>query len=158
MSVALLYYTKHGATRTIAERVAATVDATVTEVARGASFPEAKTVAIGVPIYAGTAPRPAVSWLEQMREKLLSCSVYLFVVCLSEGAKAEQQLADGVPAWLVAHSKETFFVGGQVKISTLGFFERLIMKKVAGIETDVDRLNETAIRALITTLESAKDQ
>jgi menaquinone-dependent protoporphyrinogen oxidase len=115
---------------------------------RNAELPNAEQLAIGLPIYAGTAPRPAVRWLEDKRDSLLERTVYLFVSCLSEGSKAEAQLADGVPSWLVAHASQTIFVGGQVRPGELGFFERVLMKQIAGIDSDVDRLNDQAISEL----------
>lgn len=145
MNQAILYYSRHGATRAVAERVAGESGIQIFEIQRGARLPDAERIAIGLPIYAGTAPRPAVRWLEANREALLERTIYLFVSCLSEGPAAESQLADGVPSWLVAHCKQTIFVGGQVHPADLGFFERIIMKRVAGIETDVDNTNDQAI-------------
>lgn len=148
-STAVLYYSKHGATRAVAEQVARKSGADLTEIGRGADVPEADRFVVGLPIYAGTVPRPAVAWLERARERLLGSTVYLFVSCLSEGSKAESQLADGVPAWLVAHSSGTYFVGGQIHLEGLGFLERLIIRKVGGVTDDVDRLNEDAISELV---------
>jgi len=155
MSCAIVYATKYGATAEVAFRIAndlkeAQVEAEAVEVSAKLPLPDAETIVVGAPIYAGTAPGRMTSFLEAQRESLLSKRVFVFSSCLYEGIRAEQQLADAFPAWLVAHSSGNFFVGGRVDFSNLGFLDRLVMKRVAGVSEDVDRLKPEEIGRLVT--------
>ncbi|MFP4375580.1 MAG: flavodoxin domain-containing protein [Spirochaetales bacterium] len=157
MSCAVIYTSKYGATREVAERIVAglksgQVDAEAVEAAPKRPLPDAETIVVGAPIYAGSAPGRMTNYLEAQREKLLAKRVFIFLSCLYEGSRAEQQLADAFPSWLVAHSSGNFYVGGKVDFSKLGFLDRLIMKKVAGVSEDVEKLKPEEIDRLVETV------
>lgn len=162
MSCAIIYTTKYGATQEVAARIAADltkaqVEAEAVEVSPKLPLPEAQTIVVGAPIYAGSAPGRITNYLEAHRDKLLSRRVFIFLSCLYEGTRAEQQLADAFPSWLVAHSSGNYFAGGRVDFSKLGFLDRLIMKKVAGVSEDVDRLNPQEIERLVESVRGATE-
>ena len=157
MRLAILYATKYGSTQLAAEAVArgcedsglAPEDIRLQDLRRSSDLPDADTVLIGAPIYGGSIPRAVSRFMESNLDTLLGRRVGLYLSCLYDGDRAEKQLADNFPARLVAHSFGRYYVGGQVEVSRLRWFDRLIMKRVAGIEEDVDRTNPEEVRRLI---------
>ena len=153
MRLAILYTTRYGSTRAIAESVADRLrgsfsDVQVYEVGRKSVLPEADAVLIGAPIYGGSIPRAMQAFVEAHLDELLSRRVGLFLSCFYDGTRAEQQLADNFPPRLVAHSFGRYFPGGTVSFSRLRWIDRLLMKKVAGVTEDVDRRNAAEIERM----------
>ncbi|TVQ18258.1 MAG: hypothetical protein EA382_17915 [Spirochaetaceae bacterium] len=154
MSIAILYSGRYGTTKGVADRVAGAVDGDVpvTQIRRGIECPDADTIVIGAAIYGGKASGAVTGFVESHRDALMGRRVLLYVACLYDGERAEQQLADSFPPWLIAHSSGRYYVGGQVVWSRLSFFHKLLMKRVAGIEGNVERLRSTEIDRMIADL------
>lgn len=158
MKLAILYATRYGATREVAERIAAGVrdrggalqDVQLVEVTRGTEpLPEADVCLVGSPIYAGTIPRHLARYVDAHLDALVERRVGLFLSCLYEGSKAEQQLADNFPARLVAHSYGRYYVGGRIDFAGLRVLDRFIMKRVGGVSTDVQKISDAEIARIV---------
>lgn len=154
MTLAILYTTRYGSTRSIAETIAdrlrdAFSGVQIVDVNRRSDLPEADVVLIGSPIYGGSTPRAMRAFVDAHLDELLSRRVGLYLSCFYDGTRAEQQLADNVPPRLVAHSFGAYFPGGTVTFSRLRWIDRLLMKKIAGVNDDVDRRNEAEIDRLV---------
>ncbi|MFW5689884.1 MAG: flavodoxin domain-containing protein [Spirochaetota bacterium] len=155
MSLAILYTTKYGSTRIAAETIArrcAEAGASMPEVLDVGSLsrlPEVDTIVIGAPVYGGSIPRPMRAFVESHIDGLLDRSVALFLSCLYTGDRAEQQLADNYPSRLVAHSLGRYYVGGRIRLGELRWLDRLIMKRVGGVDHDVDSFNDAEINRLV---------
>lgn len=155
--IAILYATKYGSTERIAGMIRDGLvargtpgrDVVLERIDRPASLPDAATVVVGAPIYGGTIPRAARGFIEAHVDELLERRVALFLSCLYEGSRAEQQLADNFPARLVAHAFGRYYPGSRLVLSDLRFFDRLIMKKVGGIERDVDTVKSEEIGRIV---------
>lgn len=65
----------------------------------------------------------------------------LFLCCMFEGEKAEQQFEATYPKELREHSSANGLFGGEFMISKMNFLERQIVKKVAGVTSDVSKIN-----------------
>jgi len=157
MRLVILYATKYGSTQLAAEAIArgcedaglAPEDIRLQNLRSSSELPEADAIVIGAPIYGGSIPRRVSRFMESNLDALLRRRVGLYLSCLYEGGRAERQLADNFPARLVAHSFGRYYVGGKVEVSRLRWLDRLIMKRVAGIEEDVDRTKPEEIRRLV---------
>lgn len=157
MKLAILYATRYGSTRLAAEAVARGVEdrgvpgaqITVEDIRKSTDLPDAETVVIGAPIYGGSIPRFAARFLDTHLAELLERRVALFLSCLYDGARAEQQLADNFPGLLVAHSFGHYFVGGRVAMERLKWLDRYLMKRVGGVDHDVDTMHPEEIERLI---------
>lgn len=153
MKLAILYATRYGATRRAAELLADAclkrgleqTDVQTDDLTNLRTLPEAQVVVIGAPIYAGSIPKGASRFLDAHVDELMHRRVGLYLSCLYEGERAEQQLADNFPPRLVAHSFGRYYVGGRVEPGKLRWIDRMIMKRVAGVREDVDRLRPQEI-------------
>lgn len=154
MSVAILYSGRYGTTKGVADTVTGALggDVPVIEIRRGVACPDADAIVIGAAIYGGKASGAVGSFVESHRDALMGRRVLLYVACLYDGERAEQQLAESYPPWLIAHSSGRYYVGGRVVWSRLSFFHKLLMKRIAGIDGDVDRLRTAEIDRMVADL------
>lgn len=157
MKFSIVYATKYGATRLVAEAIARGCgdagiepqEIEVIDVRTASAVPDSDTIVIGSPVYGGRIPAAITRFMESHLDALVERRIGLYLCCLYDGARAEQQLADNFPARLVAHSFGQYFVGGRVDYPRMRWLDRFIMKRVAGIDHDVDTTKESEIRRLI---------
>ena len=103
---------------------------------------------IGGSIYGGKIQRE-VSWFcERNQEALLDRPVGLFLCCLYTGARAEAQLREAFPPWLVAHAFASRLFGGALRYSRLRLFDRFLVRSVSHGSGDVDRVRTDQIEAM----------
>ena len=153
MKLAIVYATRYGTTRRAAElmkdaclaRGLDQTDVQTHDLTDLRTLPEAPVIVIGAPIYAGSIPKAASRFLDEHVDELMHRRVGLYLSCLYEGEQAEQQLADNFPPWLVAHSFGRYYVGGCVEPGKLRWLDRMIMKRVASVRDDVDKLRPDEI-------------
>jgi menaquinone-dependent protoporphyrinogen oxidase len=69
----------------------------------------------------------------------------LYLCCLHEGEKAEAQLEEAFPPWLSAHAEKRAVLGGVVRLKALKTLDRFIVTKLAGVTSDVERLDRDRI-------------
>ena len=122
---------------------------------RSPDLDKADVILIGGSIYAGKIQTDLVAFCERYRTELLSRPVGLFITCLYEGEKAREELNSNFPTWLTAHAFAAIPVGGQLRIKSLRFLDRLMTKKVAKQTEDVDTLDIKKIEALCAAAEAA---
>ncbi|MFW5686352.1 MAG: flavodoxin domain-containing protein [Spirochaetota bacterium] len=166
MTLAILYASKYGATREAAEQIAGAciaaglsqTDVQTLDIARSPDLPEADVVLIGAPVYGGSIPRSVSRFVEANLDTLLERRVGLFLSCLYEDARAEQQLADNFPPRLITHSFGHYYVGGRVTFDRLRWLDRVVMKKVAGVDHDVDKLRTEEFERIARDVVSAQDE
>ena len=156
MNLATVYATKYGSTREAAEELTRLVrerglseaQIGILDLGRSPALPEVDTIVIGAPIYAGTIPKSVNRFVQANLDALLERRVGLYLSCLYGEGRAEQQLADNFPARLVAHSFGQYYVGGRIKLGELRWLDRVIMKRVGGVDHDVDNFNREEIGRL----------
>jgi len=157
MKLSLVYTTRYGSTQLAAEAIArgcedrgiAPAEIELRDLREDSSMPAGEIVVIGAPIYGGTIPKPVSRFVEANLDSLLGRRIAIYLSCLYDGERAEKQLADNFPARLIAHSFGQYYVGGRVELTQLRWLDRVIMKRVGGVERDVDRSNPGEIRRLI---------
>jgi menaquinone-dependent protoporphyrinogen oxidase len=157
MRLSIAYSTKYGFTQLAAEAIArgcqdrdiAPADIELRDLRAESSMPAGEIVVIGAPIYGGSIPKAVSRFVEANLDALLERRIALYLSCLYDGERAEKQLADNFPARLIAHSFGQYYVGGRVVLTQLRWLDRVIMKRVGGVEHDVDKSNPEEIRRLI---------
>ena len=152
MKTAVVYITRYGSTGRCAADIAECLgdDADVFEL-RGRSGPDLggyDAVVIGGPVYGGTVPAGLGRFCEKARELLLTKRVGLFVCCLYAGEKAEQELYRSYPEWLTAHAIARAYLGGAIKIDNLKRTDRFLIRRMAGLDHDVDTIDSDRIQLL----------
>ena len=157
MRLAVFYATRYGTTRDVAEAIARRCadagvpesEIVVSEIGAKTTVPDAHTIVLGAPTYGGSIPRKMSSFVDANLEQLLRARVGIFLSCLYGGERAEQQLADNFPSRLVAHSFGRYYVGGRVVFSQMRWLDRQIMKRVGGVDHDVDNVDDEEIARLV---------
>ncbi len=148
MKTLILYATKHGATRRIAQELQKELDdAQLADLGAGPApdLKAAEQVIVGSSVYAGTLRKEAKDFLAANEAELLQKPLGLFVSGLDMGG-AEGTLARNGPKALVDHAKAKAVLGGAFDPRTGGFFERLIMRLITKTSGPVDRVSSDAIR------------
>lgn len=97
-------------------------------------------VLVVAPIYAGRLSGKVTRFLEGHRAELERHTVACAVSCLYPSPRAEEQLAQAFPDWLVARAVERFAVGGRIRLEELSAPVRLLMRMAAGLTESVDTL------------------
>jgi len=98
-------------------------------------------VILGSSIYAGSVKSKVKQFIKQNQKALMTKHLGLFLCCMFEGEKAEQQFETTYPKELREHSKANGLFGGEFMVSKMNFIERQIVKKVAGVTSDVSKIN-----------------
>ena len=157
MTLAILYATRYGSTRRAAEAIAtrcreAGMDASdvcVEEITRSMSVPDADTIVIGAPVYGGRIPKQVTRFLDAHLEVLMRKRIGLFLSSLYAGTRAETQLADNYPSRLITHSFGCYYVGGRIDFDSLNWWDRLMMKRLAGVERSIETTNDEEIGRIV---------
>ncbi len=149
MNVLIAYASKYGSVQRVSEAIYQKLDSPTTLInLRGSSTPNLSgfdVVVIGGSIYAGRILSAVPRFVERNREQLLKRTAILFISCLYEGEKGEQQLREAFPAWLLAHASGAHNVGGEIILQKLRFLERLVIRKLAKVDEDIRKIDDQAI-------------
>ena len=132
MNTLILYATKHGAAREIAERIAAHMDTATLHDLKQANIPspaDFDCVIIGSALYAGTIRKEVKHFLSQNETQLRGKKIGLFLSGM--GTDNEQtHFSNNFPPDLLQTASATGLLGGIFDPRKAGALERLIMKVV----------------------------
>lgn len=150
MKTLVLYGTKHGCTEKCARQLAERLDGDITT--HNIKDGEIKDlnvydkIIIGGSIYAGMINKKIKKFCSNNHELLKGKKTGYFICGMRDGAEATDQLttAFGEDLLTKAVVKESF--GGEVILDRMGYFEKVILKKVAKIEKDYNNLLEDKIQ------------
>jgi len=145
----VIYATRNGTTARaaglLAEKLAGEV--VLAEIGKGdapdlGSF---DTVLVGGSIRAGKVHKDVSKLCEQHRPTLLTKRLGLFLCHMYEGETARKQFDDAYPAELREHATAAGLFRGAFDFDKMGFFEKVIVRKVAGVTESMDELDLEAI-------------
>jgi len=143
MKTIIVYASKHGATREIAERIAKQINGAVTHNLNQANIPDLTgfdCVIIGTSVYAGSICKEAKTFLLQNASLLLQKKTGLFVSGIGESGEKEY-FEKNFSKEILQHATAASFLGGMFNPKKGNFFERLIMKvvtKQSGLINTID--------------------
>lgn len=103
-------------------------------------------IIVGGSIHAGQIQKKVKDFCNEHYETLKNKELGLFICCMEEGEKAENQLHEAFPAGLLKSAKATACLGGEFDFNKMNFFQKLIVKKVAKVENSVSHINHDAIK------------
>ena len=125
----IIYHSRYGATRQIAEELAAgfTGGSEIRPCSKAdtALLTDNTRIVIGGPIYAGKISAKLLKFCEHNKSILLGKTVGLFISCMYQDERADMQLADTFPGWLVSHASYSDWLGGRVIIDRLRLIDRM---------------------------------
>ena len=154
MKTLILYATKYGAAREIAQRIADHIDGAVLHDLKQGDLPalaEFDCVILGSSLYAGSIRKEAKTFLAQHAEQLRGKTTGLFLSGMSQG-EAGKAFADNVPPDLLQAAKATRLLGGVFDPQKAGLAERLIMRVVTKQKGYIDAINDAAVREFAETM------
>lgn len=137
MKAIILYATKYGATREVAERIAAklTGGAELMEIQKNMrlDFTPYDTVVVGCSVYMGKPRKEAKAFCEEHFDALLTRNLGLFLCCIQDLDKTvAKQFGLAFPKRLREHATVLGILGGKVNYAKLQRFDGFIMNLIAG--------------------------
>ena len=151
MKTIIIYCTKHGTTKKVAESVSEILgDAAIVALGRQrldiSSF---DFVVLGTPVYAGLPMKIMQKFYEKNLSKLLDKKIALFVCGMEPDADKQMlELKSAFPEKLFEHACFVDFLGGRFLFDKMNFIERFIIKRVAKVEpkTNISKINDERIK------------
>jgi menaquinone-dependent protoporphyrinogen oxidase len=151
MTTLIVYATNHGCALKCVERLASRLGGRVMSVdLKKNEDPDPSNydaVIVGGSIHAGHIQKKVGRYFKWRGSVLKTKKLGLFICCMEEGAKAEQELKDAFPAEFIAHASATGLFGGEFDFSKLNFLEKAMIKKASGVTKSVSKIDEAAIDA-----------
>lgn len=150
MKTAIVYYSKHGTTEKVAgivsEKLNDSVELIDLQKKPAPSLEKYDRIIIGGSIYAGAIQKQIKDLCSSNMDLLLSKELGLFICCMTEeNDKKLEAFNNAFPEALRKHSKAKGFLGGEMLLEKLNFFERLAVRLVAKVKKSVSKINYPAI-------------
>ena len=151
MHVLILYATKYGAAREIAQRISIHIDgAAVHDLKQGdppalAGF---DCVIIGSSLYAGSIRKEVKAFLAQHAAQLRDKKIGLFLSGMAP-SDAKKYFADNFPADILQAAKATELLGGIFDPQKAGRMERIIMKVAAKQSEYTNTISDEKIKRFV---------
>ncbi|MCL2050814.1 MAG: flavodoxin domain-containing protein [Lachnospiraceae bacterium] len=147
MKTLILYATKYGAAREIAERLLQKMPGAVLcdlKEAEKETLSDYETVIIGSAVYAGFIRKEAKAFLAQNAETLKTKKLGLFL-CGLQAAEEKKVFASNFAPEVLAAAKAARFLGGIYDPKKAGFLERAIIKAASKLACYTDKIDDKGI-------------
>lgn len=149
MDTAVIYATTHGTTRKAAGMIMQEMgdpDIALFELGKDKKPDLAMfgRIIIGGSIHAGRIQASVRNFCRQNMVELLQKEIGLFL-CGMNVPEYKTQFENAFPQLLRSHAKSSRVVGGEFLFDKMNFFQKLIVRKVSGINQSVSRIDESAI-------------
>lgn len=153
MKTAIVYTSKHGTTRKVAEEIASLLspnEATLIIAGQkeGTDLDSYDNIIIGGSIHAGTISKALRKFLKSNRNTLLQKQLGLFLCCMFE-EEAEEQMQRAFPEELRDHAKTCHWVGGEFLFEEMNFIEKTMTRKITGVTESISKLKHDKINQLV---------
>ena len=149
MKTLIAYATKHGAAEGIGKRLSEKLNSEVDLInlkeIRNIGLAEYDKVIIGSSVYMGKIRKEASRFCNENSSKLKEKKTGIYICCMREGKEAEQELKDNFPDGLIDSAVALSVFGGEFNFDKMNFMEKMIVKKVAGIEETQSNISEESI-------------
>ncbi|MFW6264659.1 MAG: flavodoxin domain-containing protein [Bacillota bacterium] len=149
MKTLILYATKYGAAETCAkklkEKLSGEVELLNLKGAKNIDLATYDKVIIGSSVYIGKIRKEARNFCENNLNELQKKKIALYISCMSRGEDAEKQIANNFPSVLVENALTVDILGGAFSFKKMNFFERMVIKKIAGTDEDESNILEESI-------------
>jgi len=158
MKTAIIYATKHGTTEFVAEKIKSLLhnDEVLLFNLNDIHFIELHKfdrILLGSSVYAGSILPRQRKFVEQNLLPLLQKEVGIFVCCMFMD-KVQEQIDNAFPQILLQHAKSVIHVGGEFRFEEMNFMERFLVRKIAGVNQSITKINDKNIDLFIHQLNS----
>ncbi|GHP14423.1 hypothetical protein YK48G_18480 [Lentilactobacillus fungorum] len=147
MKYLILYATKYGATKEVAEKLDSLLDETDVINIKTEKIPDVSmfdAVIIGSPVTAGMVKASIKDFINANKNELMTKPLGIYL-CGLQTDNEEEYLEQNFPKDLLAHAKTKSCVGGIYDPNKCGFFARVAIKKVAKLTEYTNTLDSTKI-------------
>lgn len=149
MKTLIVYRTHHGTTRNVVEILKGLLNGQVVTLNlkknSSPSLDEYSAIIIGGSIHVGQVQKDIRKFCNINAEVLKTKELGLFLCCMEEGDVAGKQFDDAFPDDLRRKSKANGLFGGQFLLEKMNFVEKMVVKKVAGVDKNISKINVSAI-------------
>lgn len=150
MKTVVVYVSNHGAAGSVARKLGQLMqlsDSDVVDLRSDKNFnPEGyERIVIGGSIHAGRIQRRVKDFCNKYAPVLVQRKLGLYVCCMYTGEQALQQFELNFPEALRNHSSSNKIMGGTFNFEKMNWFEKMIVKKVAGVDKTTSNLDESKI-------------
>lgn len=162
MNTLIVYATKYGSTEKcaniLAKKIIGTVDLCNLKTERPTDLAKYDKVIIGSSIYIGKIQNVAKEFCLHHFDQLKDKKLGFYVCCMFTGYKAQEQLDAAFPQELLANADARECFGGELRINSMKFTEKLIVKLVAKMDKslpsakrnqDISTISEDSINRFV---------
>lgn len=154
MKSAVVYATRHGTSRKVADRIATALGDCETysiQEARNLDPAAFERIVLGCSIHAGNSPKSMRDFCRRHREALLARPLALFL-CSMNPKEREHNRDVAYPKELRNHALACELVGGEYLVDRMNFVERFLVRRFSGATSSLSMLDEAAMERLVTAL------
>lgn len=159
MKTLIAFASSHGSSETVALELKKTLPGEVylmnLKKERHIDLSTYERVIIGGSIHAGRLQKKVRKFCEDHTVELLKKQLGLFLCCMHRD-EAQKNFELNYPEVLRKHAVSTQLMGGEFRFNKMNFFEKAIVKKVAGITESVSDLDYESIRKMAMEMEVEK--
>lgn len=159
--ILIVFATRHGTTEKIVSQIVRYLpEAEVLDLRKGPgpSLDEFETVVVGGPIQAGKIHKKVKNFCLKNQNILLRKKLALFICCMYDGEKAEEQFDKAFPETLRAAAGEKAILLGELNFEKMNFLERFVIKNFIGVKQSVSRLQPEEIERFAQRIRSLSEQ
>jgi menaquinone-dependent protoporphyrinogen oxidase len=155
MKTAIIYATSHGTTEKVATQIQSELGSNTVLInlkqTKTIDLAPFDTVVIGGSIHAGQMQGRVKSFCKKNLVELLKKRVALYMCGMNE-PEFESELSNAFPELLRKHAITSKSVGGEFLFEKMNFIEKLIVRKVSGIDQNVSKIDKVRVTELINDL------
>ena len=153
MRTAIIYASKHGTTAKVAHKIQQGLgeeNAQLFNLKKDKHFDltQFDQIIIGGSIRAGQIQKRVKDFCEKQTPVLLQKRLGLFLCCMYE-SEAENQFDNVYPERLRSHAISKGLMGGEFLFEKMNFVEKTLVKRIAGVDETVSKINYEHINRFI---------
>ena len=151
MITAIIYDSHHGTTTKVAQQIQETLGREKTQVFnlkenQEIELSDYEQIIVGGSVHAGQVQKKVKKFCAENEAILLEKPLGLFL-CGMHHQEAENELKEAFPESFRNHAKAVRFLGGEFLCDRMTFFEKMIVKKIAGIRESKSELDTPKIKS-----------
>lgn len=161
MNTLILYGSKHGCTETcaqmLADRLSGEVDRINVNQKTDVDLSKYDTVVVGSPVYVGQILKEVRAFTDTYLNELKEKRLGLFICGMQEEHTLREELETDYPEELREAALVRACFGGEYHFDTMNLVEKMIIRKVAKVKTDVSEIREETISAFAHTMNDSRE-
>lgn len=148
MDTAIIYATNHGTTEKVAQMIHGYLNKNAElinlKTNKNPDISKFQNIIIGGSIHAGNIQKKVKKFINKRTNDIMAKKFALFLCCMDE-KRAGEQFENAFPKELQEKSIYNALPGGEFRFDKMNFIERAIVKKIAGTDQNVYKVNEEEI-------------